>query len=72
MTSQCGKQIIAIHILPNISKSKCNQTINFCQLIEYNMRKCFLENSYTKCGGETSSKPFFYKNNIGNVSGLIL
>ena len=25
MTSQTGKQIIAIHILPNISKSKGNQ-----------------------------------------------
>ena len=27
MTSQLGKQTIAIHILPNISRSKCNQTI---------------------------------------------
>ena len=33
-----GKQTIAIHILPNISRSKGNQTIKFRQLIKYNMR----------------------------------
>ena len=27
-------------------------------LIEYNMRKIFLEKSYTKCGGEISPGPF--------------
>ena len=37
MTSQHGKQTIAIHILPNISRSKGNQTIKFRQLIEYNI-----------------------------------
>ena len=26
------------------------------QLIEYNMRNIILEKSYTKCGGETSSR----------------
>ena len=26
MTSQSGKQIIAVHILPNISRSKGNET----------------------------------------------
>ena len=30
---------------------------NFGQLIEYNM-VVFLEKSYTKCGGETISRPF--------------
>ena len=34
MTSPPGKQIITIHILPNISRSKGNQTIKFGQLIE--------------------------------------
>ena len=34
MTSQCGKQTIKIHILPNISWSKGNQTIKCAQLIE--------------------------------------
>ena len=70
MTSQPGKQTIAIHILPSISKSKINQIMKFGQLIhgtiiriivriivpwliEYNIRKNFLEKSYTKCSGQT-------------------
>ena len=32
MTSQPGKQTIAIHLLPNISRSKDNQTKKFGQL----------------------------------------
>ena len=36
MTSQPADRTIAIHILPNISRSKANQTMKFCQLIEYN------------------------------------
>ena len=61
MTSQPGKQTISIHLLPNISRSKGNQTIKFVQLIKYNMRKIFLENSYTKCGGETIPRSFSKK-----------
>ena len=45
MASQSGKQTIVIHILPNISRSRGNQTIKFGQLIEYNMRQIFLETS---------------------------
>ena len=33
----------------------------FGQLIECNMRNIFLEKSYAKCGGETSSRPFSEK-----------
>ena len=58
MTSQRGKQTIAIHILPYISRSKDNRIMNFGQLIEYNMRNVFLKTSYAKCGGETSPTPF--------------
>ena len=47
-----------IHILPNISKNKDNQTMKFGQLIECNMTNTFLEKSYTKRGGETSPRPF--------------
>ena len=43
MTSQPGKEIIVKHILPNISRSKNNQTMKFGQLIEYNMRNIFIE-----------------------------
>ena len=32
--------------------------IKFGQLIEYNIRNIFLEQSYPKCGGETSPRPF--------------
>ena len=53
MTSKRGKQTVAIHILSNISKSKGNETMEFCQLIVYNMRNIFLEKSYPKCGGKT-------------------
>ena len=63
MTSEPGKQTIAIHILPNISRSKGNQTMKFGQLIEYNMRNIFLEKSYTKCGGETIFSVFSKNSN---------
>ena len=51
MTSQTGQQIITIQVLPNIAKSKANQTIKFSHLIEQNMRQNFLEKLNTKCGG---------------------
>ena len=41
MMSQLVLQTIAIHILPNISQSKGNQTKQFGQLIEYNKRNIF-------------------------------
>ena len=43
MTSQSGLQTIGIHILPNISQSKGNQTMKFGQLIEHNKRSNFLQ-----------------------------
>ena len=61
MTSQPGKQTIAIHILPFILRSKDNETVKFGQFIEYNMREIFFEKSYPKCGGETSPRPFSVK-----------
>ena len=44
MTSQPGLQLIEIHILPNISQSRGNQTMEFGQLIEYNKRNFFFKN----------------------------
>ena len=35
--------------------------MKFDQLIECNMRNTFLKKSYTKCGGETSHRPFSEK-----------
>ena len=51
-------------MLPNISRSKGNQTIKFGQLIEYNMRNIFLEKSYTECCGETIPKLFSEKSKL--------
>ena len=59
---ETGEQIITIPILPNISRSKGNQTLKFGQLIEYNMRNIFGEKSYTKFGEQASSRPFYKKN----------
>ena len=61
MTSQPGEQIIVIHMLPNISRSKDNQTMKFAQLIDCNIRNIFLEKSSSKRCGETSPRPFSKK-----------
>ena len=63
-TAQPGKQTIAIHTFPNISRIKGNQTMRFAQLIEYDVRNTFLEKSYIKCGGETIPKPFSKKKKL--------
>ena len=63
MTSQTGKQKIAIHKLPNITLSKGNQAVNFGQLIEYSMKNIFLEKSYTECVNPLFPDPFLkYQN----------
>ena len=65
MTSQPGLQTIAVHILPNISQSKGNQTIKFGQLIEYNKRNIFLQKLCGKWSKETSSRPLsFFKKSL--------
>ena len=62
MALQSGQlETIVIHILPNIWSSKGNQTMKLRQLIECNLRNIFLEKSYTRCGGETSPRPFSKK-----------
>ena len=61
MTSQPGKQITVMHILPNISIDKGNQTMKFGRLIKYNMKNTFFEKSFTKFGGETIPRPFSKK-----------
>ena len=53
-----------MHILPNISWSKANQTMKFGQLTQYNVKKNFLEKSYSKCGGETIPRPFSKKSEL--------
>ena len=63
-TSQTGHQTIAMHILPDIPTRKGKQKMKFGQLIEYNMRNIFLEKPNTKCGGETSLRPFYKKSKL--------
>ena len=48
MMSQPGLQTIAIHILPNISQSKGNQTMKIGQLIERNKKNDFIQKLFGK------------------------
>ena len=48
-----------IHILPNISRSKDNQTMQFGQLIEYHKRNIFFQTPCRKWGRATSCTPLF-------------
>ena len=50
MTSQPGYQTITMHILPNISRSKCNQTMKFDQLIQYNKMFLFKNHAENQSG----------------------
>ena len=59
MTSQTGKQIITIHILPYISRTRGNHAMKFGQFIEYDKKNIFLQTSCRKWGRETSSRPTF-------------
>ena len=65
MTSQPGKQMTVMFILPNMSNSKDNQTMKLFQLIEIDMRNIFLKKkTFTKCGGETIPRPFSKKSKL--------
>ena len=60
MTSQPGKQNTALHILPNISTSKGNQTMKFGQLIDYNVRNIFLKNHTQNVMEKLVPDPFIF------------
>ena len=64
MTSQPGKQTIAIHILAIISRSKGSQTMKFGQLIEYKRGKCFQKSRTQNEGEETIPRSFFKKSKL--------
>ena len=49
MTLQPGQQAIVMHIFPNISQSKGNQTMKLGQLIEYNVTSIFVEIIHKMC-----------------------
>ena len=64
MTSQPRQKTIAIHILPNITRSKGNETMKVGHSREYNIKNIFLEKSYTKCAGKTIPKPFSKRSKV--------
>ena len=72
MTSPYGKQAISIHILPNISISKGNQTMKFDMLIEHNIRNIFLKKSHTKCSGKTIPRLISKKKKFEHISGSLV
>ena len=66
MTSQTGQQIIAINILPNISRSKGNKTMKFGQSIEYNIRNfSFLKKHIQNVAEKIVTDPFINYQNWG-------
>ena len=56
MTPQIGPQIIKIHMLSNISRSKLNQAMNFDQLIEIFFLKNHTQNVVEKLVTDTIIK----------------
>ena len=58
LTNNCNTRIA------RFSKIKDNQTMKFGHLIEYNMRKIFVEKSYPKCCEETIPGPFSEKSKL--------
>ena len=60
MASLGKKKLQYTYLLPNISRSKGNQTIKFDQSIEYSTRK----ESNTKCGGAAIPRPFSKKSKL--------
>ena len=65
MTSQTGQQIITIHILPNVSRSKGNQEMKLGQIIKYNMRSISLQKTFKNGVGRLVPDLFlFFKNSF--------
>ena len=59
MTPQTGQQIVNVHTLSNISRSKSNQTMKLHQLVKYKIRSMFVKKSYSKCGEKGRPRPLY-------------
>ena len=55
--------IITIHALPNISRSKGNQEMKFCQLVEYNMGNILFGNHTQDVGQKLVPDSFLKSQN---------
>ena len=53
-------KLIAVHTLPDISRSKSNRPVKFGQLINYNKRYNFLQKSCRKCGRGSLQTTFLF------------
>ena len=56
-------------MLNNIWRSKGNQTMQICQLIEYDKGNILVEKTSTICGGEATPRPFYKKIKTEHISG---
>ena len=63
MTSQPGKQAIAVYILLNISRGKIKQTMKLAQLIECKTEIFFLKNHVQNVVEKLFSDPFLKNQN---------
>ena len=71
ITSQPSKDTVAVHIWPNISRSKGNLTRIIYQLIKYNLRSIFLKNHSQNLVEKLFQDPFL-KTKIEHISGTIV
>ena len=57
---ETGKQTIKLDTLPNISRSRENQTMKLSQLLEYNVRNIFLKKHAKNETGRLVSNLFWF------------
>ena len=68
MTAKTGKQMISIHILPQILKSKSNQNMKFGHSTECNMKDIFFKNhDKNEAEGLVTEIFLFSKNSLHEV-----
>ena len=65
----CYAKVNGIKVLPNMSRSKDNQTKKVSQLIECNIRNIFMKKIIRKIWWRNYFQTFFSKTKIGQISG---
>ena len=74
MMSQPGYQIIIIHVFPNISQSKSNQTLKFGHVIEHNQGNFFFFKNYAEneAGGQVPDVFLFFRKALYEIKSSAL